>query len=140
MYTKTSNGYFTRHGSSKREMPIDQLAGLLQSRSQARIIKFDEQLVPNTHRETLRESLYRRFITEGAAEDDIEDLLLKRSLLIQEGREIHASVAGILMCHNTPMITSITVLFKQFIIMAKKKMPTIKLMQKILEDRLTNRL
>ena len=99
---KTSNGYFARQGSSKREMPTDQLARLLQSRSQARIITFDEQLVPNTHKGTLKEVLYRRFITEGAAEDMIEDLLLKRSLLVQEGQEIRASVAGILMCHETP--------------------------------------
>ena len=99
---KTSNGYFARQGSSKREMPTDQLARLLQSRSQARIITFDEQLVPNTHKSTLKESLYRRFITENAPEDMIEDLLLKRSLLVQEGREIRASVAGVLMCHDTP--------------------------------------
>ena len=99
---KTPNGYFARQGSSKREMPTDQLARLLQSRSQARIITFDEQLVPNTHKGTLREVLYRRFITEGTVEDMIEDLLLKRSLLVQEGREIRASVAGVLMCHETP--------------------------------------
>ena len=99
---KAPKGYFTRQGSSKREMPTDQLARLLQSRSQARIITFDEQLVPNTHRETLRKPLYRRFITEDATEDDIEDLLLKRSLLVKEGREIRASVAGVLMCHDTP--------------------------------------
>ena len=92
---KTSNGYFTRQGSSKKEIPTDQLARLLQSRSQARIIAFDEQLVPNTHKRTLREVLYRRFITEDAAEDDIEDLLLKRTLLVEEGREIRASVAGV---------------------------------------------
>ena len=99
---KTSNGYFTRQGSSKKEMPTDQLARLLQSRSQARIIAFDEQLVPNTHKRTLRESLYRRFITEDADEENIENLLLKRSLLIKEGSEIRASVAGVLMCHDTP--------------------------------------
>ena len=99
---KTPNGYFTRQGSSKREMPTDQLARLLQSRSQARIITFDEQLVPNTHKKTLREPLYQRFITEDASEDDIEDLLLKRSLLVKDGRETRASVAGVLMCHDTP--------------------------------------
>ena len=99
---KTSNGYFARQGSSKREIPPDQLARLFQSRSQARIIRFDEQLVPNTHKSTLREVLYRRFITEEATEDDIEDLLLKRTLLVEEGRDIRASVAGILMCHDTP--------------------------------------
>ena len=99
---KTSNGYFTRQGSSKREMSTEQLARILQSRSQARIIAFNEQFVPNTHKETLRSPLYERFITEDASEDDIEDLLLKRSLLVKEGRETRASVAGILMCHDTP--------------------------------------
>ena len=99
---RTPNGYFARQGSSKREIPPDQLARLFQSRSQARIIRFDEQLVPNTHKSTLRESLYCRFITEDATEDMIEDLLLKRSLLVEEGRDIRASVAGILMCHDTP--------------------------------------
>ncbi len=98
---KSPNGYFIRRGSSKRELPTDQLARLLQRRSQARIIRFDEQLVPNTHKGTLRESHYRRFIKADVSEEDIEDLLLKRTLLVQEGREIRASVAGVLMCHDT---------------------------------------
>ncbi len=99
---KTSNGYFIRQGSTKREMTTEQLARLIQSRSQARIIRFDEQFVPDTHRRTLRESLYQRFITEDAAEDEIEDLLIKKRLLCKEGRNIHASVAGVLMCHDAP--------------------------------------
>ena len=64
--------------------------------------RFDEQFVPNTHKDTLREPLYRRFITESASEDEIEGLLLKRRLLVKEDEEIRASVAGILMCHDTP--------------------------------------
>ena len=99
---KTANGYFIRQGSSKREMPTDQLARLFQTRSQARIIAFDEQFVPNTGKETLRKDLYQRFITEGAAEDEMEDLLLKRRLLVKEGQEIRASVAGVLMCYEKP--------------------------------------
>ena len=61
----------------------------------------DEQFVPNTNQETLKEPLYRQFITENAAENEIEDLLLKRRLLVKEGEETRASVAGILMCHET---------------------------------------
>ena len=99
---KTSNGYFIRQGSSKREIPTEQLARLLQSRSQARIIAFDEQFVPNTNKETLRESLYQRFITEDATAPEVEDLLLKRSLLVREGQQCRASVAGILMCYDSP--------------------------------------
>ena len=99
---KTSNGYLIRQGSSKREMPTEQLARLFQSRSQARIIAFDEQFVPNTHRDILRRDLYQRFITEGATEDEIEDLLLKRHLLVKEGTRERVSVAAILMCHEKP--------------------------------------
>lgn len=99
---KSPKGYFIRQGSSKREMTTEHLGRLIQSRSQARIIRFDEQFVPTTYRRTLRESLYRRFITEDATEDMIEDLLLKRTLLVEEGGEIRASVAGVLMCHDTP--------------------------------------
>ena len=99
---KTSNGYFVRQGSSKREMPTEHLARLFQSRSQARIIAFDEQFVPNTNKDTLIKNLYQRFITEGATEDEIEDLLLKRRLLVKEGEQNRASVAGVLMCYENP--------------------------------------
>ena len=100
---KTSNGYFIRQGSSKREMPTEQLGRLLQSRSQAHRISFDEQFVPNTHKDTLKETLYQRFITEGTTDrEKIEDLLLKRRLLVKEGQEYRASVAGLLMCHDRP--------------------------------------
>ncbi|MDE0552631.1 MAG: putative DNA binding domain-containing protein [Candidatus Poribacteria bacterium] len=99
---KTANGYFMRQGSSKREMPTEQLARLFQTRSQARIIAFDEQFVPNTHKETLREPLYQRFLTEGATEDQTDDLLLKRRLLVKDGEQNRASVAGILMCYEKP--------------------------------------
>ena len=100
---KSSNGYFIRQGSSKREIATEQLARLLQSRSQAHRISFDEQFVPNTRKETLREKLYQRFITEDAADrEKIEDLLLKRRLLVKDGHEYRASVAGLLMCHDSP--------------------------------------
>ena len=99
---ESPNGYFIRHGSSKRKMPPEQLARLFQTRSQARIIAFDEQFVPNTDKDTLREPLYQRFITEGVSADEVEDLLIKRHLLVKEGEQHHASVAGILMCHERP--------------------------------------
>jgi len=99
---KSPNGYFIRQGSSKREMRTEHLARLLQSRSQARIISFDEQFVPNTRLGTLRKDLYQRFFTEESAEHEVEDLLLMRNLLVREGSEVHASVAGLLMCHDRP--------------------------------------
>lgn len=99
---KSPGGYLTRQGSSKRVMPTDQLARLLQSRSQARIISFDEQVVPNTTRDTLRKDHYQRFIREGATENEVEDLLQKRRLLVKDGPVFRASVAGLLMCHDRP--------------------------------------
>ena len=99
---KSSNGYFIREGSSKREMTTEQLGRLLQSRSQAHIISFDEQFVPNTHKDTLRETLYQRFITEGTTEHETENLLIKRRLLVKEGQGYRASVAGVLMCNDRP--------------------------------------
>ena len=100
---QSSGRYFTRVGSSKSRMHPEQLARLFQSRSQARIISFDGQFVPNTNRDTLRKSLYRRFITEEATErEQIEDLLLKRRLLVKEGPEVRSSVAGVLMCYKNP--------------------------------------
>ena len=99
---KTHNGYYTRQEKTKKEMSTEQLARLFQTRSQPRKTHFDTLPVPNTYRRTLRESLYRRFITEDATEDVIEDLLLKRSLFVKEGQTTRASVAGVLMCYDTP--------------------------------------
>ncbi|MDE0142090.1 MAG: putative DNA binding domain-containing protein [Caldilineaceae bacterium] len=99
---KSPGGYLARQGSSKREMPTDQLARLLQSRSQARIISFDEQVVPNTTKNTLHKDLYQRFVREGSTENEVEDLLQKRRLLVKDGQVYRASVAGLLMCHDRP--------------------------------------
>ena len=78
------------------------LGRLLRNRSQVHRMVFDEQFVPNTHRDTLSRSLYQRFITPGVAEGEEEDLLLKRRLLVKEGENYRASVAGVLMCHQKP--------------------------------------
>ena len=99
---RSANGYFVRQGSTKREMTTEQLGRLLQNRSQVHRMAFDEQFVPNTHRGTLSKSLYQRFITPGVAEGEEENLLLKRRLLVKEGENFRASVAGVLMCHHKP--------------------------------------
>ncbi len=99
---QSANGYFIRQGSTKREMTTEQLGRLLQNRSQVHRMAFDEQFVPNTHRDTLSKSLYQRFITPGVAEGEEENLLLKRRLLVKEGENYRASVAGVLMCHQKP--------------------------------------
>ena len=99
---KSTGRYFIRLGSSKRQMTTEQLGRLIQNRSQAHTFSFDEQFVPQTYRDTLRETLYQRFIREGSTRDEIEDLLRKRRLLVKEGTADRVSVAGILMCHDSP--------------------------------------
>ena len=96
---ESPNGYFKRQDSSKRKMPPDQLARLMQSRSQARIISFDEQTVPNTDINTLNQELYMRFISNN---NDKRISLCKRRLLRKENGNDCASVAGVLMCCDTP--------------------------------------
>lgn len=59
---RSPNGYFHRVGSSKRQMSPELLARLFQQRSMARLIRFDEQLVPNTRREDIDPDLKARFL------------------------------------------------------------------------------
>ncbi len=98
---KSANGYFYRVGSSKREMPPEYLARMFQQRSQARIIRFEEQAIPQTSILDLEERLWKRFIPD--IKEEYETWLLKRGLLARdEINSIRCSVAGLLMCSNHP--------------------------------------
>ncbi|WP_424945746.1 ATP-binding protein [Candidatus Spongiihabitans sp.] len=93
----SKNGYFYRHGNSKRKMSTAHVLRVGQSRSQVRVINFDEQSVPNTNQDTLQKELYMRFIS-----DDDTQLLCKRRLLVSNNDTLNATVSGILMCNPTP--------------------------------------
>ena len=97
---KTSNGYFVRQGSRKTEMKTEQLGRLLQARSQARIIKFDEQFVPGTDKSTLRKDLFTRFLRNVETEEQENAQLLNRRLLVEDNGNYRASVGGLLMCSD----------------------------------------
>ncbi len=98
---KSPGGYFFRHGSSKREMSPDVLARLFQQRSQARIIRFDEQPVPETSAEDLDPILCQQFIHTRV--QDPQEILLKRNILVKDDTgAIRPSVAGILLCSRMP--------------------------------------
>lgn len=94
-------GYLYCQGSSKREMRPEQLARLFKQRSQAQIIRFDEQSVPGTSFETLSEELWKRFTTRSDEPGDV--VLQKRNILVNpEEGSIMASVSGVLMCSTHP--------------------------------------
>jgi len=98
---ESPGGYFHRQGSSKRRMPPDVLARLFQQRSQARLIRFDEQAVPDSQLSNLEEPLWRRFIRGG--QGDASSILRKMKILtLDESGEERATVAGTLVCSSEP--------------------------------------
>lgn len=99
---KSPGGYLHRVGSSKREMLPDYLARLFQQRSQARLIRFDEQAVAQASISDLDADLINRFRTERTKDDGV-DLLGKLALARQDDDSTwHPTVSGILMATRDP--------------------------------------
>jgi len=99
---KSPNGYFRRIGSSKREMKPDLLARLFQQRSQARLIRFDEQAVPSTTIDDLNPVLWRRFRTVLSPSDDQQFLEKMKLIVREEDGNMRATVSGILLASDSP--------------------------------------
>lgn len=99
---KSPNGYFRRIGSSKREMKPDMPTRLFQQRSQARLIRFDEQIVPGANPEDLNPKLWNRFRTVISPEDDLEFLSKLKLIARDEDGSMRATVSGVLMASDTP--------------------------------------
>lgn len=97
---QSANGYFRRVGHAKRELPPDALARLFQQRSQACIIRFEEQDVPRCHFDDLDALLLRRFIKPDQG-DAITQLGRLHLLNLRDGIPI-PTVAGVLLCTLNP--------------------------------------
>ena len=99
---ESPGGSYIRVGASKRLMGGDERLRLAQRRSQARFLWFDKQTVPGTGFNTLAESLWRPLLSaEGAAEPEVA--LRKLALLEDDdGGELRATVAGVLLCTPSP--------------------------------------
>ncbi len=98
---ESPGGYFHRQGSSCRKMPPELLARLFQQRSQARLVRFDEQPVPDTDRGVLDETLWRRFVG-AASESDVSTLRKMKLLTTDDTEQERATVAGLLVCSRRP--------------------------------------
>jgi len=99
---ESPGGYFHRQGSSKRKMPPDYLARLFQQRSQARLIRFDEQLISASRLDDMDATLWRRFAGPNLSGKD-EDILIKLGLAGKdEEGTVRPTVAGILMAAREP--------------------------------------
>ena len=97
---KSPHGYFHRVGSSKREMSPELLARIFQQRSMVRLIRFDEQLVPQTTRDAVSPELKTRFLR-----GDLPEITqLKKLYLIgdDESGELRLTVSGVLLLTARP--------------------------------------
>ncbi|MDX1997328.1 MAG: ATP-binding protein [Thermoanaerobaculia bacterium] len=99
---RSPGGYFRRQGSSCRELSPELLARLFQQRSQAWIIRFDEQAVPETSLEVLDPVLRRRFVRADSVEPEVQVLRKLRVLTTDDQGAERASVAGVLMASPEP--------------------------------------
>jgi len=99
---QSPGGYFRRIGSSKRQMKPDMLARLFQQRSQTRLIRFDEQTVPNAKFNDLVPNLWKRFRTVISSTNDQEFLEKMKLISRDEDDVLRPTVSGVLMASDAP--------------------------------------
>ncbi len=99
---KSPGGYLHRIGSAKREMSPDYLARLFQQRSQARIIRFDEQSVPGATLDELSAPLWQRFASPRTS--DSREVLLDKLAMARTDTDgiLRPTVAGVLLASADP--------------------------------------
>lgn len=99
---KSPGGYLHRVGSAKREMAPDYLARLFQQRSQARIIRFDEQPVPGATLDDLVDDLWQRFASPRV--QDSREVLLDKLAMARTDADgaLRPTIAGVLMASADP--------------------------------------
>jgi ATP-dependent DNA helicase RecG len=97
---RSPHGYFHRVGSSKREMSPELLARMFQQRSMVRLIRFDEQLLPQAGLDAIAPELKARFLRG----DLPEATQLKKLYLIgeDEGGTPRLTVSGVLLLTVRP--------------------------------------
>ena len=99
---RSPGGYMHRVGGEKRVMSPEYLARLFQQRSQVRIIRFDEQTVPDATLDDLPREIWSRFQTAYTG-DKRDDVLAKLHLArMDETGSLRPTVAGILMASADP--------------------------------------
>ncbi len=77
-------------------IPVDMLARLFQQRSQARIVRFEEQVVPRASFDDLDALLLRRFLKPD--QGDVITQLARLHLIDNREGEALPTIAGVLLC------------------------------------------
>ena len=101
---RSAGGYVRRIGGSKRGMSTEALARLFQDRSQTRVIRFDESLVPRTDPGHLDYSLTRRFLRDDSAAEGVNETLARKLRLVADDDEEvpRLTLAALLLCTRNP--------------------------------------
>ena len=101
---KSPGGYFRRIGSSKRELAPEVLARLFQERSQSRMIRFDESIVPGTTTDDLDYALTRRFLREEPSRVGTSEAAARKLRLVVDDDDGTArlTLSGVLLCTREP--------------------------------------
>ena len=99
---KSPGGYFSRQGSTKRELSPEALSRLFQQRGRSSLLGPDEAIVANTGLNALDATLADRFLSSRAIEPR-QVQLAKLGLVREDDRGIlGATVAGVLLCTEHP--------------------------------------
>jgi ATP-dependent DNA helicase RecG len=97
---QSTGRYYQRVGSTKQEMKPEVLARLFQQRSQSRLIRFDETLVPKTSKEDVDPSLKQRFLKPLTPE---HEQFYKLHLTAKDDYgDVGLSVSGVLLLTANP--------------------------------------
>ena len=95
-------GYFSRQGSSARELTPEALSRLFQQRGRSGLLGPDEEIVTGTGVNSLDEALVDRFMSSRTRQAD-ETQLAKLGLVREDDVGVlRATVAGVLLCTERP--------------------------------------
>ena len=84
-------------------MSPELLARLFQERSQTRMIRFDESVVPRTTPGDLDYALTRRFLQDDSSEEGVSELAARKLRLVaDDDGEARLTLAGVLLCTREP--------------------------------------
>jgi ATP-dependent DNA helicase RecG len=97
---RSPGGYRRRFGASQRAMSTEELFRLMQSRTQARSIGFDELPVPRTSADDLDHALAARFAATGQA--DVASWRKLHLLTEDDDHSVRLSVAATLLASKDP--------------------------------------
>ena len=99
---KSPGGFYSRQGSSKRELSSEAVLRLYLQRSKSGWLGPDEVIVVNTGVNTLEDHLVNRILSSRSAESK-DDQLKKMGLVrSDENSVIRATIAGVLLCTEQP--------------------------------------